>query len=116
MDPTSSVQGDGPQERQSHADEVVGDTANVFHRLCPSRLIGGLVYEKTIRPYGYFFPGKKWPCDTNSNLECLRRILEDIKARKGKLPKKLYIQMDNTSKDNKNWIMFTYLGYLILSG
>ena len=72
------------------------------------------MYRKQIHPYGFFFQGKKFPSDTNSNLECLRRILEDLNIQ-GKLPKKLYIQMDNTSKDNKNWLFFTYLGYLVLA-
>ena len=84
-----------------------------FSLLSFLRLIGGLVYRKLIHPYGFFFPGKKFQCDTNSNMECLRRILEDL-AKEGKLPKKLYIQMDNTSKDNKNWFLFTFLGSLVL--
>ncbi len=79
------------------------------------RLIGGLLYRKQIHPYGFFFQGKQFPGDTNSNLECFRRILEIIE-KGGKLPKKLYIQMDNTSKDNKNWYFFIYLAYLILAG
>src|SRR5690242_19054427 len=49
------------------------------------------------------------------DLECLRRILEDILRKKGRMPKKLYLQMDHTCKDNKNWIFFTYLGYLFIS-
>jgi hypothetical protein len=73
------------------------------------------VYRHHLHSFGYFFPGKKFPCDSNANLECLRRILEDIaRSKDGKLPKKLYIQMDNTCKDNKNWFVFTYLAYLVL--
>ena len=82
-----------------------------------SRLMGGMVYRKHNHPYGFFFQGKQFPCDTNSNLECFRRILEVIaKSRGGKLPKVLYVQMDNTGKENKNWIFFTYLAYLVLAG
>jgi len=66
------------------------------------RLIGGLLYWKGIHPFGFFFPGGKFPADTNSNVECLRRILKYIG--KERLPRLLYIQMDNTCKDNKNYI------------
>lgn len=77
------------------------------------RLIGGLLYhDKAIRPFGFFFPGAKFYSDTNSNLECLRRILEVI----GQLPKKLFMQLDNTCKDNKNWFLFSFLSYLLLAG
>ena len=79
------------------------------------RLIGGLVYlPDGIRPYGFFFPGSRFPADTNSNLECLRRILEDIGL--DKLPRVLFVQLDNTCKDNKNFILLKYLAYLLLAG
>jgi hypothetical protein len=81
------------------------------------KLTGCLVYRKAIHSYGYFLPGKKFQADSNANLESLRRVLEDIaQSRNGQLPKKLYIQMDNTCKDNKNWIVFTYLASLVLLG
>lgn len=84
-----------------------------YHELF--RLIGGLLYfKKTIQPFGFFFPGNKFAPDTNSNLECLRRILEHIGVEN--LPDTLYIQLDNTCKDNKNWIFFSYCAYLVLSG
>lgn len=79
------------------------------------RLIGGLLYFKhAIQPFGFFFPGSKFSADTNSNLECLRRILEHIGI--DNLPDTLFIQLDNTCKDNKNWIFFSYCAYLVLSG
>jgi len=44
--------------------------------------------------------------DTNSNVECLRRVMEAVASKlasKGKsLPVNVAIQMDNTQKDNKN--------------
>jgi hypothetical protein len=78
------------------------------------RLIGGLLYRKEVHPYAFLFPGEKFPCDTNSNLECLRRILSSIG--KEKLPPKLFIQLDNTCKDNKNYYFFRYCAYLVLAG
>ena len=79
------------------------------------RLIGGLSYlPDGIHPYGFFFPGARFPGDTNANLECLRRILE--KTGVEKLPRVLYIQLDNTAKDNKNFKLLKYLAYLVLAG
>jgi hypothetical protein len=78
------------------------------------RLLGGLLYLKKITPYGFFFPGKRFQGDTNSNVECLRRILESIEMEK--LPSVLYIQLDNTCKDNKNYKFLLFCGYLLLIG
>ena len=83
------------------------------------RLIGAITYggfQKEDQAYGFFFPGHKFGADTNSNLECLRRILKDVRNRPGadgKLPETLYIQMDNTPKDNKNFAFLAYCFYLV---
>lgn len=73
-----------------------------------------MYFKKSIQPFGFFFPGSKFSPDTNSNLECLRRILDHIGP--DNLPETLFIQLDNTCKDNKNWIFFSYCAYLVLSG
>ena len=83
------------------------------------RRLSGLTYGGTPddQAFGYFFPGHRFPADTNSNLECLRRILLRVKAeRGGTLPKTLYIQLDNTPKDNKNWTLLGYSAYLLFEG
>jgi hypothetical protein len=57
---------------------------------------------------------------TNYTIECLARTLkkEELYRRKNGMrwPHTLYLQMDNTSKDNKNSYMFAYLTYLVQSG
>jgi hypothetical protein len=68
---------------------------------------------KKVHPFGFFFPGGRFQADTNSNLECLRRILEFIGV--GHLPKKLYIQMDNTCKDNKNYKFLLFCAFLLFA-
>jgi hypothetical protein len=78
------------------------------------RLIGGLLYMKKVHPFGFFFPGARFQADTNSNLECLRRILESIGLER--LPKKLFIQLDNTCKDNKNYKFLLYIAFLLFAG
>lgn len=75
------------------------------------RLIGGLLYRDSMYPFGFFFP-PRFLADTNSNLECLRRILQSIGV--DELREIIYIQLDNTSKDNKNWFLFTYLAALLI--
>ena len=83
------------------------------------RLIGGLAYlPDGVHPYGFFFPGARFPADTNANLESLRRILEKTVEKVGadKLPRVLYIQLDNTTKDNKNYKFLKYCAYLVLAG
>jgi hypothetical protein len=89
---------------------------NNFH--CSFRLLGGLVYLKKSIPFGFFFPGGCYQADTNSNLECLRRILESLSRSMGvnALPRKLHIQLDNTCKDNKNYKFLLYCAYLIFAG
>jgi hypothetical protein len=68
---------------------------------------------KRVHPFGFFFPGARFQADTNSNLECLRRILESVGAKN--LPKKLYIQLDNTVKDNKNYKFFAFCAFLLFA-
>ena len=36
--------------------------------------------------------------------------------KRGYLSKVLYLQLDNTCRENKNWIMFAYLSWLVESG
>ena len=43
------------------------------------------------------------------------RALIHIVETKGRLPPVLFLQMDNCWRENKNWIMFSYLSWLIES-
>jgi hypothetical protein len=72
------------------------------------------LYKRNVSPFGFFFPGAQFQADTNSNLECLRRILESLGAKS--LPKKLYIQLDNTCKDNKNYKFLAFCAFLLFAG
>jgi hypothetical protein len=91
---------------------VISFTFIILISIC--RLIGGLLYLKKTHPFGFFFPGERFHADTNSNLECLRRILESIGMQR--LPKRLYIQLDNTCKDNKNYKFLSYIAFLLFAG
>ena len=44
------------------------------------------------------------------------RTLLRVQEKKGKLPPVLFLQMDNCWRENKNWIMFSYLSWLVEMG
>jgi len=68
-----------------------------------ARVIGLLCHgrgkDKSSQPYIYLTT-PRFNGSTNVNLEALRRTLEDLGLEK--LPPRLHVQLDNTSKDNKN--------------
>jgi hypothetical protein len=53
---------------------------------------------------------------TNVNVECVHRTLLKLKKQRKKWPETLYVQLDNTSKDNKNRGTFGYFAYLVAAG
>ena len=57
-----------------------------------------------------------WNSDSNVTIEVLQRVLTIIEKEKGVLPKTLYLQMDNCTKDNKNKYVFGYLCWLVQRG
>ena len=55
--------------------------------------------------------------DPNMTCEVLyRTLIGEQKLRKGKLPKILYLQLDNCIRENKNTIVFTFLCWLLERG
>lgn len=53
---------------------------------------------------------------TNVTIECLHQYIYGILLAKGKLPKTLLLQLDNTSKQCKSRFLFGFLGYLVHLG
>jgi hypothetical protein len=47
---------------------------------------------------------------------CPRRVLQRVRCQKGRLPPVLFLQADNCWRENKNWIMFAYLSWLVETG
>lgn len=68
------------------------------------RVSGALVH--TFQKLSYAFLVTK---ETNTNIEVLRRVLDD----QAKLPPTLVLQLDNTSQENKNSHLFTFLAELL---
>lgn len=54
----------------------------------------------------------KFPSDTNITMNCLLKVFEDL-SMQGQLPPVLYLQADNSAKDNKNFILLGFLGSLV---
>jgi hypothetical protein len=42
-----------------------------------------------------------------------RRTLAEIVQSRGKLPPVLFLQFDNCWRENKNWVMFAFLSWLV---
>lgn len=58
----------------------------------------------------------KWKSDSNVTIEVLQRVLTDIEQKKKGLPRKLYLQMDNCVRENKNKYVLGYLSWLVERG
>jgi hypothetical protein len=58
----------------------------------------------------------RFKSDSNVTIEVLQRVLAEIEAKKGRLPRKLYLQMDNCTRENKNKYVLGYLSWLVQRG
>lgn len=54
----------------------------------------------------------QFPHDTNLTLNCLLSILNQ-ESENGLLPPTLYIQLDNTARENKNKYFIAFMAYLV---
>ena len=59
----------------------------------------------------------QWPHDSNLTISIINKVLlMHMEKNNGVLPPILYIQMDNTSRENKNKFVLGYLALLVESG
>ena len=58
----------------------------------------------------------RFKTDSNVTIEVLQRVLIEIEDKKGRLPSKLYLQMDNCVRENKNKFVIGYLSWLVQRG
>lgn len=59
----------------------------------------------------------QWPHDSNLTLSLISRVLHfHLQRNDGLLPPVLYLQMDNTSKENKNKYVLGYFSFLVQVG
>ena len=79
----------------------------------PVHLMGTLVHGEAVHAATYFENFKQ---GTNVTIEAINYALGAKLQRDGKLPDRLYLQLDNTSKQCKSKYMLGYLGYLVHRG
>ncbi|KAL3682529.1 hypothetical protein R1sor_000551 [Riccia sorocarpa] len=72
-------------------------------------LVGAMIYHRTFRTK-VFATYKNVRSDSNLTVSIIHRIIMDWE---GPLPPTLYIQLDNTVRENKNANIFAYLAMLI---
>ncbi|KAL3677679.1 hypothetical protein R1sor_020635 [Riccia sorocarpa] len=72
-------------------------------------LVGIMIYHRTFctKVYATY---KNVRSDSNLTISVIHRVVSDWE---GPLPAMLYIQLDNTVRENKNGIVFTYLAMLV---
>ena len=60
-----------------------------------------------------FLDLNQYPHDSNMTINALSLILLELVEQHGRLPDNLYIKMDNTSRENKNQYVLTYMALLV---
>ena len=74
-------------------------------------LIGALVHGRGAFVYTM---SHRFPADPNVTIEVLQRVLTKLSdEREGRLPGKLYLQLDNCVRENKNKAVLAYLCWLV---
>ena len=59
----------------------------------------------------------QYPHDSNLTISIINRVLSShMESNNGELPPVLYVQMDNTSRENKNKYVMGYFAYLVEAG
>ncbi|KAH7289463.1 hypothetical protein KP509_30G003200 [Ceratopteris richardii] len=77
--------------------------------LMQMHLVGALVYNGTVMSK-VFFTYPNVHNDPNLTITIIHRVLQSWK---GLLPPTLYLQLDNTTRENKNSTVFGYLCMLV---
>ena len=73
-------------------------------------LVGAIVHGRNVYFYRHL---DVFPRGANVTIEVLHRLFEDTYERYGGLPKRLYLQMDNCWRENKNRFVMAYLSDLV---
>lgn len=80
-----------------------------------THLTGALVHtkaEKGKMAFAYL-DILQWPHDSNLTITVLLDVLQQIQSKLGSIPKILYLQLDNTSRENKNKYILSFLALLV---
>lgn len=77
-----------------------------------THIMGSIVHG---RGKYFFVDHREIPHDTNLSLSCLLKILAQ-ESQDGTLPATLYVQLDNTTRENKNKYFLGMMAYLVKKG
>lgn len=86
-------------------DKTKNPIAKQKHSLIAAKVHGHGMYCYTI--------STKFPKDSNVTIEVLWRTLKHLETKLGKFPPILYLQLDNSGRDNKNRWVLSYLNWLV---
>lgn len=107
---------DGMDQNKTNIPNISQQTKST-HNLWRLRthLTGALVHTKTDKgKIAYsFFDFLQWPHDSNMTISILLAVLVKVQAKMETLPDVLYLQLDNTSRENKNKYVFSFLSLLV---
>ncbi len=80
-----------------------------------SHLTGALVHSVNGKVVFAFFDLMQWPHDSNLSIAVLNLVLVTLQQAilDHPLPPVLYVQLDNTPRENKNKYVFSYLALLV---
>lgn len=73
----------------------------------------GLLYHSTVNRLRLFTMTDEHQKGANHIIECIHRFVNDH-AREGPLPRRLFVQLDNCTRENKNKYLLSYLEALVL--
>ena len=80
-----------------------------------THITGALIHtkaEKGKMAFAYF-DLLQWPHDSKLTISVLHAVLQQVRSKLGALPKILYLQLDNTSRENKNRYLLSFLAHLV---
>ena len=97
-----------------HLKKVNKSAANLWR--LHTHITGVIVHGHGSEGYVDFL---QWPHDPNLTINVLLRVLKEYLpqiAKSGGLPAKLYLQLDNCVRENKNKFVLTFLALLVEQG
>ncbi len=98
-----------------HVTQETKSTQNLWR--LRSHLTGALVHTKSVngKVVFAFFDLMQWPHDSNLTIAVLNLVLVTLQQAifDHPLPPVLYVQLDNTARENKNKYVFSYLALLV---
>ena len=107
---------DGMEQNKTNVPLICQQTKSTQNLLrLRTHLTGALVHTKAENGKMAFayFDLLQWPHDSNLTITVLLDVLKHVQSKLGTLPKILFLQLDNTSRENKNKYVLSFLALLV---